>query len=95
MKKFKIYVEKLARQDIIEAVMWYNSQQKGLGQRLKADLKHMLVSVAVNPTSFAIRYRKVRLANLSIFPFAIHFLIDESLQWCLLLKLFILQDNQA
>ncbi len=78
MRKYKISVDLLARQDVKEAGKWYNQQQKGLERRLNADLKTVLLSIAANPTSFAIRYRNIRLANLSIFPFAVHFFIEES-----------------
>lgn len=49
MRKYKISVDILARQDVKEAGKWYNQQQKGLAQRLNADLKTALLSVAANP----------------------------------------------
>lgn len=77
MKEYKVIVLEVAKVDIREARLWYNSQQKGLGLRLQADMKSTILLVASNPTSFAIRYFDLRLANFDVFPYAIHFYIDD------------------
>lgn len=77
MKKYKVVVQHLSTDDIRQARKWYNEQQKGLGKRLTAYMKKTLLDIARNPTSFAIRYRHLRLANFEIFPYAAHFFIDE------------------
>lgn len=78
MKKYKIIVLELAMADIREARFWYNNQQKGLGLKLQADMKTTLLKIARNPTSFAMRYLDLRLANFVVFPYAVHFYIDEN-----------------
>jgi len=77
MKKFRIIVLQWARTDIREARKWYNIKQGGLGKRLNVDMKNTLRKIERNPTSFAIRYKNVRLANFEIFPYAAHFYIDS------------------
>jgi len=76
MKKYNVVVQQLAKTDIREARQWYNSQKSGLGKRLNADMTATLRKIERNPTSFAIRYKQVRLANFSTFPYAAHFYID-------------------
>lgn len=69
----------MAKNDIREARQWYNSQQLGLGKRFNADMAITLRKIERNPTSFAIRYNQVRLANFSTFPYAAHFYIDADI----------------
>lgn len=77
MKKYKVSLTSLARKDIKEAKAWYNLQQKGLSKKLTVDLYRTLNSISNNPNAFAIRYKNYRLANLRVFPYALHFIIDE------------------
>lgn len=60
-----------------QARKWYNQQQPGLGERLTADMTTTLRKIAMNPTSFAVRYKISRLANFDTFPYAAHFYINE------------------
>lgn len=78
MKKYKVVVLQLAKDDIREARWWYNRQQPGLGKRLTQDMAATLRKIASNPTSFSVRYKQVRLAHFDRFPYAAHFYIDEN-----------------
>ena len=69
-----------ANLDIKEANNWYNKAQIGLGKKLVTDLTTTLKKIEQNPTSFAKRYKENRLANLKIFPFALHFVIDTEIE---------------
>ncbi len=77
MKKFKIVVHELAKTDMRQARKWYNQQQAGLGKRLYQDMTATLWKIAMNPTSFAVRYKLIRLAHFDTFPYATHFYIDD------------------
>jgi len=78
MKKYKVVVQELAKTDIRGARRWYNDQQPDLGKRLTAEMTATLRQIARNPTSFAIRYKQVRLAHFTTFPYAAHFYIDTA-----------------
>jgi plasmid stabilization system protein ParE len=78
MKKCKVVVQHLAKEDIREARKWYNNQLPGLGKRLTADMVTTLRKVSRNPKSFAVRYKTIRLANFDTFPYAAHFYIDKA-----------------
>ena len=77
MRKFKVQVLELAKMDMRQASSWYNQQQVGLGKRLTEDMARILRKIASNPTSFAVRYKVIRLANFDTFPYAAHFYIDD------------------
>ena len=77
MKKFKVVVLQLAKNDVRQARLWYNRQQPGLGKTLNQEMVAALRKIINNPTSFSIRYKQVRLAHLDRFPYAVHFYIDE------------------
>jgi plasmid stabilization system protein ParE len=63
--------------DIRDAKKWYFEQQKGLEKRFAEDVKKCISRIQKNPLHYEIRYRQVRLAHCAIFPYAIHFYIDQ------------------
>jgi len=67
----------LAKEDIQEAALWYNKQQKGLGKRFTTEVREKVHFIRQNPKTSHVRYNDVRTAVLSQFPFMIHFTIDE------------------
>lgn len=67
----------LAKEDIKEAAIWYNKRQKGLGKRFTADVREKVRFIVLDPKACNIRFDDVRTAILNIFPFMIHYTIDE------------------
>jgi hypothetical protein len=65
------------RDDIIAAKAWYREQQYGLDERFELSLKETIANVLTMPSAFAIRYKNVRIAHTKVFPYNIHFFIDE------------------
>ena len=63
--------------DIIAAKQWYAQQQKGLDTRFAASVKEALSDILKMPLAYSVRYRNVRIAHTKIFPYNIHFYIDE------------------
>lgn len=51
----------------------------GLGQRFTHVVKQTITNIQDHPTTYAIRYRNVRIAHTHKFPYAIHFFIDNNL----------------
>jgi plasmid stabilization system protein ParE len=74
---YKPIVLPLAKQDIQEIALWYNSKQKGLGKRLTLELRQKVKFISQNPQAVAVRYADVRTTVLDVFPFMIHFTIEE------------------
>lgn len=74
---FKVSILPLAKEDIREAARWYNSKQKGLGKRFIVEVRNKILFVRKNPRAYAIRYDETHCAILDIFPFIVHYSIDE------------------
>ena len=63
--------------DIQDAKDWYYKQQKGLEKRFADDVKACITRLQKNPYHYEVKYKKVRTALCTIFPYAIHFYLDE------------------
>lgn len=74
---YKSIILPLAKEDIREAAKWYNKQQKGLGKRFTAEVREKAHFIRQNPKASNMRYKNVRTAILNVFPFMIHYTIDE------------------
>lgn len=74
---YKAIILPLANQDIKEAAHWYNKEQKELGKRFIKDIRSKVSFLCANPTSAAIRYKNTRCVVLDVFPFMVHYTIDE------------------
>jgi hypothetical protein len=67
----------LAKQDINEAAKWYNKKQKGLGKRFTLHVRQKINFLKREPHVAAIRYDDVRTAVLDVFPYMVHYNIDD------------------
>ncbi|MDR0834420.1 MAG: hypothetical protein LBN93_09620 [Candidatus Symbiothrix sp.] len=65
------------KEDIRAAKAWYREQQYGLDERFELSLKETIVNILKMPSTYAMRYKNVRIAHTKIFPYNIHFYIDE------------------
>jgi plasmid stabilization system protein ParE len=74
---YKAIILPLAKEDIKEAANWYNDQKKGLGKRFTKEVRSKIWFVRKNPKALAIRYERTRCAVLHVFPFMVHYIIDE------------------
>jgi plasmid stabilization system protein ParE len=63
--------------DVRDAKKWYFKQQPGLEKRFATDVKQTLARMQQNPLHYEVKYRNVRTALCGVFPYAIHFYIDE------------------
>ena len=68
-----------AKQDIQDAVYWYNEEQKGLGEKFLSELKIYLQIIPSKPKAFAIRFDDIRCLPLKKFPFLIYYRYEESI----------------
>jgi plasmid stabilization system protein ParE len=74
---YKSIILPSAKEDIRDAAIWYNEQKKGLGKRFIREVREVDNYIRQNPKICSIRYEKIRTAVLSIFPFMVHYVIDE------------------
>jgi plasmid stabilization system protein ParE len=71
--KAKKIISTFAKEDLSEAVKWYESQQKGLGKRFLNETKEAIDFISKYPTSFQIRYDDYRIYFTKIFPYGVHY----------------------
>ncbi|QTY26807.1 type II toxin-antitoxin system RelE/ParE family toxin [Flavobacterium sp. CS20] len=74
---YKAIILPLAKLDIAEATSWYNSKQKDLGKRFIKEVRTKVLFIRENPKASAVRYDDTRCTVLDVFPFMIHYTIDE------------------
>lgn len=74
---YKLFYFDDVKRDIKESKKWYDLQKKGLGERFVIDVKEAVFRLKTNPQVHTIRYKNIRIAHADVFPFSIHFYIDE------------------
>ena len=89
----KIKYAFFVKEDIKEAVNWYNKAQNGLGTRFLKSVKEKTNSVAENPEIFQIRYNDVQIAVVNSFPYTIHFQFHKEQNTILILGIFNTSKN--
>ena len=75
---YKSIILPLAKEDIHSAILWYNKRRLGLGKKLLYEIRIKIRFIRQNPRAFSIRYDDVRTVVLNVFPYMIHYTIDES-----------------
>ena len=75
---YKSIILLLAKEDILEAAKWYNKKSRGLGKRFTAEAREKVRFIRQNPTASNVRFDNVRTAILDIFPYMLHYTIDET-----------------
>ncbi|MGC4129779.1 MAG: hypothetical protein QM564_09535 [Bergeyella sp.] len=63
--------------DVQEAKEWYKEQQDGLEEKFALAVKETIIKVLKMPSAYSVRYKNIRIAHTKIFPYNIHFYIDE------------------
>ncbi len=64
--------------DVRDAKKWYAEQQEGLEKRFAKDIKDCINRLKKDPFHYEIRYKQVRLAHCTVFPYSIHFYIQNT-----------------
>ena len=75
---YKVFYLDEVENDLIAAKQWYAEQQKGLEVRFTVAVKETLSNILKMPSAYSVRYRNVRIAHTKIFPYNVHFYIDEA-----------------
>jgi hypothetical protein len=76
MRRYKVSIIPAAFQDMQQARRWYHSKSHQLPSRFTNDVKQVLERIRSAPGVHAVRYKEVRIANLPVFPYAIHYIIE-------------------
>ena len=76
MGRYNIIILPSAHKDMREARAWYRQHTEELPMRLTQQIKLSIAKIRATPFAYAIRYKEVHIANISVFPYAIHYLIS-------------------
>ena len=76
MKRYKVHLIEAAYNDLNDARTWYRKINPELPKKLNHQVKIAMEKIRTLPTSYAIRYKNVRIANIPVFPYAIHFIME-------------------
>jgi len=77
MKKVRrLLISPQAREDIQQAIDYYNTCQKGLGKRFHSEVKRTFSSIQKTP-AFQVRYDDIRCCPLRVFPYMIHYTFED------------------
>ncbi len=85
---YKSLILLLAKEDIRKAALWYNNRQAGLGKKFSSEVKKTVRFIEQNPKAVSIRYDNVRTVVLNVFPYMIHYTIDEAKQTIIISSVF-------
>ena len=89
---YTLKIQPEARQDIQQAIRWYNSQQPGLGRKFHQAVKQGFDSLKLNPF-FQVRYDSTRCLPLKTYPYMIHFTLEEDTQRIIVQAVFSTHDD--
>jgi plasmid stabilization system protein ParE len=74
--RYKSVIENLAKEDLITATKWYDTQQKGLGKKFLATVMKTIAQIKKYPFIAQIRYFEVHTAVVEVYPYLVHYYID-------------------
>lgn len=75
--KYSVEFRKEALQDILEAISWYEFQVEGLGDEFFISLENIKHLIEQNPLQFPQKYKGIRKALISKFPYIIYYKTEE------------------
>jgi hypothetical protein len=64
--------------DIRNTKQWYNEQQEGLGDKFVLSVIDTVSNIIKMPSAYAIQYKNIRVAHTKIYPYNVHFYMDET-----------------
>lgn len=90
---YKAVILPLAKEDIKDAAHWYNTKQNELGKRFTKEVRKRIKFIQQNPETIAIRHNDIRTALVDVFPYMIHFYIDEPKKTVVITAVFGTAEN--
>lgn len=74
---FSVDILDAAKTDIRNAFDWYEQKQPGLGKRFIQAVRAKFRYIQHNPFAAPMRYGEMRCAVIDVFPYMVHFTVDE------------------
>jgi len=79
--KFELVVSPSAEADILDAFLWYEERQSGLGRRLTGELDLAFARIQSEPLSYQEDLPGIRRCVLHVFPYLVFYtILDERVE---------------
>lgn len=78
MNNYSLFINKFAENDLTISISFYEEISNELKKDFLFELKNIFLRIKDNPYQFPIIKKKARKANLSKFPFAVFFIVDNN-----------------
>lgn len=75
MKRYKVRILPSAYNDLRQARSWYRQHNSDLPKRFSQQVTITVSRIKETPLAYAVRYKDVHIANVNIFPYAVHYII--------------------
>jgi hypothetical protein len=85
---YSVMNHKAVKNDVLQAKEWYKNQHNGLEKRFANEVKKTVNCLIKNPLLFQIKYKTVRTAFTEVFPYGVHYHVDESTKSITILGVF-------
>lgn len=85
---YTVINHKEVKNDVLDAKNWYKGQQKGLEKRFASEVKITLSYLIKNALLFQVKYKTVRTAFTEVFPYDVHYHLNEETKTITILGLF-------
>ncbi|TSD66968.1 plasmid stabilization system [Inquilinus sp. KBS0705] len=92
---FTIHYLDVVKTDIKEAKVWYKNQKVGLDKYFALEVKKCIFRLQKNPLGYEVKYKNVRTAFTEVFPYAVHFYIDEDAQHVVIIAIIHQRRNPS
>lgn len=73
---YSVFITEEAKLNLQETADYFLNISVDLNQRFENDLEQCIKYLKRTPLIYQIRYKKIRIAYLSNFPFGVHFIIE-------------------
>ena len=74
---FTAVFRKEAREDILEAITWYEERREGLGDELFIAIENEIYFIKQNPYHYEGKYKGIRKAITKRFPYILYYRIES------------------
>ena len=85
---FTVINHKEVKNDVFEAKNWYKKQQIGLEKQFANEVKKTINYIIKNPLLFQVKYKDTRIVYTEIFPYGVHYHLDENSKTITVLGVF-------
>ncbi|MDQ5929256.1 MAG: hypothetical protein QG594_1034 [Bacteroidota bacterium] len=85
---YTVINHKEVKNDVLKAKEWYKTKEKGLEKRFSNEVKNTLKYLIKNPFLFQIKHKTVRTAYTEVFPYGIHYHINEQTKTITIIGIF-------